>query len=286
MLKYISTALFVLLIISSNKISAQYKNDFEAGVSNMAFGGIVGGLGALINKKPNERAGKVFLKGFSQGALGGYLVFESKRLIGKFSNTGDYTYVWPAKLVNSAGTSIMENAASNRNFWEKWHLNIGFNRLELHTKDKLKLSYRIMPFAFGSTIYGFTKGKMDFNESLKIGTFVFNAEEIGNDVSETQGRTISNIILIQNNYTFKKELILGHELIHTYQYESFVGFNAFLNKPIENLNDKIKFIRIYHDIFYTDYNFLSYNLIYTILGNKNDNFFEKEANFFTGFQSP
>ncbi len=72
--------------------------------------------------------------------------------------------------MNSAGTSILENAASNRDFWDRWHINIGFNRLELDTTEKLKVSYRIMPFALGSTFYGFTQGKLDINESLKIGT--------------------------------------------------------------------------------------------------------------------
>lgn len=141
MIKYIFIVLFVFGFILNNKVIAQPKNDFEAGISNVAFGGLVGGLGAIINKKSNEKTGKVFLKGFTQGALGGYLVFESKRLVGKFGKTGDYGYIWPSKLVNSAGVSIIENAAANRDFYDRWHLNIGFNRLEFYTKDKFKVSY-------------------------------------------------------------------------------------------------------------------------------------------------
>ena len=139
------TIFLLILFVTSNNhpLNAQHKNDFEAGLFNIGFGGIVGGFGAVINKKPNEKTGKVFLKGFYQGALGGYLLFESKRLVGKFGNTGNYNYVWPSKLINFAGVSIIENAAGNRNFWERWHINFGFNRLEFYTKDKFKLSYRI-----------------------------------------------------------------------------------------------------------------------------------------------
>jgi len=161
------------LLVISPTIQAQHKNDFEAGLFNIGFGGIIGGIGAVINKKPTQKTGKVFLKGLYQGALGGYLLFESKRLVGKFSKTGNYGYIWPSKLVNSAGVSIIENAAANRNLWEQWHINFGFNRFEFYTKDKFKISYKIMPFAFSNVIYGFTQGKMSIKESLKTGSFVF-----------------------------------------------------------------------------------------------------------------
>jgi len=162
-----------MVFLLVNQAQAQHKNNFEAGLYNIGFGGIIGGIGAVINKKPRQKTGKVFLKGLYQGALGGYLLFESKRLVGKFSETGNYGYIWPSKLVNSAGVSIIENAAANRNLWEQWHINFGFNRFEFYTKDKFKISYKIMPFAFSNVIYGFTQGKMSIKESLKTGSFVF-----------------------------------------------------------------------------------------------------------------
>ena len=47
----------------------------------------------------------------AQGALGGYLVYESKNLLRKITLEKELAYSWPAKLVNSAGISIIENAA-------------------------------------------------------------------------------------------------------------------------------------------------------------------------------
>lgn len=50
----------------------------------------MGGIGALINKKPEHKFDKVLLKGVYQGALGGYVTFESKRLIRAAVNNNDY----------------------------------------------------------------------------------------------------------------------------------------------------------------------------------------------------
>lgn len=271
--------LVILLSFANNKINAQHRNDFEAGLFNIGFGGLVSGLGAVINKKQNEKTGKVFLKGFGQGALGGYLIFESKRLVGEFGKTGDYGYIWPSKLINSAGTSIIENAAANRDFWDRWHLNIGFNRIEFYTKDKFKVSYRIMPFALSSTIYGFTQGELDFNKSIKVGSFVFFTDDINNSGDFT-GATYSNSILIEKKALNNLNGVLPHEIIHVYQYESFSGLNSYLNKPITKLT-KNKWFRTYNKIFYTDFNYLTFRGLYNLNTNHGSNFFENEARFYT-----
>ncbi len=276
------TIFLLILFVTSNNhpLNAQHKNDFEARLFNIGFGGIVGGFGAVINKKPNEKTGKIFLKGFYQGALGGYLLFESKRLVGKFGKTGNYNYVWPSKLVNFAGVSIIENAAGNRNFWERWHINFGFNRLEFHTKDKFKLSYRIMPFSFGNTIYGFTQGKLDINTSLKIGSFVFATDKINNSKG-FEGVTFANTILYQSDNTILNKIdIISHEIIHVYQYESFSGFNPFLDKPISKFIINDNWTEKYVKIFYTDFNYLVKGIL--IIAQEYENsFFEKEARYYT-----
>jgi hypothetical protein len=273
--------LFIVLIslVLITKTNAQHKNDFEAGLFNIGFGGIVGGLGAIINKNPNEKTGNVFLKGFSQGALGGYLLFESKRLVGKFGETHNYAYIWPSKLINSAGISMIENAAANRNFGDRWHLNIGFNRFEIHTKEKFKMSYRIMPFALGNTIRGFTKGNLDIDKTIKTGSFVFFTKTIYEKGMFINGATYSNSILISNS-TNDLERTLSHELIHVYQYESFSGFNSYVNKLTEKWNTK-KWYSTYNKVFYTDLNYLTFISTYNLYPNFDSNFFEKEAFYYT-----
>lgn len=61
--------------------SYSQQSEFEIGLYNVGLGGLGGAIGAVINKKPNEKTGKVFLKGFLQGGIGGYLVYESKNFI-------------------------------------------------------------------------------------------------------------------------------------------------------------------------------------------------------------
>ncbi|HHC79495.1 MAG TPA: hypothetical protein ENK46_06405 [Flavobacteriia bacterium] len=268
--------LLAVLLFNNKKINAQHKNNLEAGLFNIGFGGFIGGLGAILNKKPNEKTGKVFLKGFSQGALGGYLLFESKCLVGKYGKTGNYSYIWPSKLINSAGVSIIENAASNRSFGERWHLNIGFNRFEIFTKNKFKISYRVMPFALSSTIYGFTQGHLSINESIKTGTFVFTTNRI-----TSEGLTLSNTIFLLRNRIFSKQLILSHELVHTYQFESFSSLNPYLDKPINNLKINNDWLKKYSKIFHTDFNFLTFGIFYELNANNSSNFFEREAQFYT-----
>lgn len=259
-------------------------NDFEAGLFNVGIGSIVGGLGAVINKQPQEKFGKTLLKGMGQGALGGYLVFESKRLVREFATSGNYGYVWPSKLVNSAGTSIIENAAANRDFWERWHLNFGFNRVELSTKENFKISYKIMPFALYSSIYNSTIGKFDFVKSIKLGTPVFKADNILTRGINARGVTSTNSIILKNNINNPYE-VEGHELIHVYQYENFSGFNSFFLKTQEKLKGKYIIVNNYSKIFYTDLNaaLLSgfYGLETLRVEKDRDNFIEKEAYYFS-----
>jgi hypothetical protein len=278
--------IFFLLLLPYT-VKAQ-NNDFEAGLFNVGIGSIIGGLGAVINKEPQEKFGKVFIKGLGQGALGGYLVFESKRLVREFAKSGNYGYVWPSKIFNSAGTSIIENAAANRNFWTRWHLNIGFNRFEVSTENNVKFKYRIMPFALAGTISSLTRGKLNTELSLKTGTPIISTNFIPNNGENnfiTYGTVplSTNSILILNNDNGLEAL--PHEIIHTYQYESFSGINSFLDRPLEYIGTRNKIIRLYQKIFYTDFNhILNQGLYYLVnpdgTNQLENNFFEREAIFY------
>lgn len=259
-------------------------NDFEAGLFNVGIGSVLGGIGAVINKEPQEKFGKTLLKGLGQGALGGYLVFESKRLVREFAKSGNYGYVWPSKLVNSAGTSIIENAAANRDFWERWHLNIGFNRFELNTNENVKFKYRIMPFALFGTIAGFTKGQLSLSKSLKTGSFFFLTPELEDPYGRKAfGVAITNSIVVLED--LPNTITEAHELIHVYQFESFSSINWFLKKPLENVDSK--FYKFYSKIFYTDFNAIFYLGLSEIdkftAKEYKDGFFEKEAYYFSTF---
>ena len=258
------------------------ENDLEHGLMNIGIGGIIGGVGAVINKKPDQTLGRTVLKGFTQGALGGYLVFESKRLVRKFAREKDYNYIWPSKIVNAAGSSIIENAAANRKIWERWHLNLGFNRIEVDFRDKFKVKYRIMPFSLARALYLFSKARLDLDRSMVFGTLVFSQDipEILDGYGK-DGGTYFNSILLRRGIG---QIVEAHEIIHTYQYESFSGINTFLDRPISRLEEESKFVKLYTKVFYTDFNAVFDQGVYSLeseLKGYRENYFEKEARYFS-----
>lgn len=281
---YKTIVVIVCLLFYCGKSSIQAQDsDLDYALVNVGVSSLIGGIGAVINKEPDQKFGKVLWKGFAQGALGGYVVFESKRMLREFAQTENYVYVWPSKLLNSAGNSIIENAASNKNFWVQWDLNIGFNRFDIYTKDEFRIQYRIMPFSLGTTIKGFVNYSFNFSESLKFGTFIFNSEIISiKGISNTAGASRDNVIVLRKNSSTS---IKAHEIIHTYQYEQLSGVNMYVSRFSTKLEAHSKLYKFYAKYFYTDYNALVNRLLYQVenknFDNYNDNFFEKEAYYYT-----
>lgn len=277
---------FILLLLISSFVYSQ-NSDTEAAIYNMASNAIIGGVGALINKKPNEKNSKVFLKGIYQGALGGYLIFESKRLVRNFSQTENYAYVWPSKLLNSAGSSISYNAASNRNFWERWHLNFGFSNLEYDFKRDKRLRYRILPFALYGNINGFATGRFDLRRTLYTGQFVFKNNQIDSRLNtQPFAQAIVNTIQFDPGFNLiSLEELIAHELIHVYQYNDYFAANALLKKSVSKLNQKSSLSKSFHKIFTVDMNYPLLIGIYNlqnISGVQYENiFYEREARYYS-----
>lgn len=266
--------------------NAPNTTDFKQGIYNIGLGSVIGGVGAVINKKPDEKTGKVFLRGVLQGALGGYLVFESKRMIREFGKTENYSYVWGSKIVNAAGNSIIENASNNNRYWESWHINFGFNRIEFNPRStENKIKYRVMPFSLIATASAFTVAKLNLTRTAKTGTFVFTAEKIPtNSNYDPYGQArLNTIAIIYNLESDIDAQVTAHELIHTYQYEELSGFNAFLKPFNQKLDSKYNAVKTYHKYFYTDWNALIKMLSYSIdnkLNGYHNSFYEGEAGYY------
>ena len=280
---FFSFLLIFFLTLGHNNARAQ-KNDLQYGLVNVGIGSVVGGVGAIINKKPEEEFGKTLLKGLVQGGFGGYLIYESKRFLREFSETKNYNYIWPSKIVNAAGSSIIENAAANRDFWARWHINFGFNRFEVDTKDNFRISYRIMPVSLTSTLYLFSHERFDLDRSIVFGTFVFEAQRpIEGAGFEAEGAAFQDAILLKR-ISDGAQVTEAHELVHVYQNESLVGFNMFFNRPLEKLKESNKYFRLYDKIFYTDFHTLIRQGIYNLEEEHNGYravSFEKEARYFS-----
>lgn len=266
--------LYILIFIQSfilltGQNSYSQKSELEYGLLNVGLGSLIGGIGAVINKEnPEEKFETVLLRGMAQGALGGYLVFESKRLLKFIPKYENYNIVYPSKILNAAGNSFIENAARDDKFWSRWHINFGFSRIELLTEDQWKIRHRIMIFDFGYAMKYFVQREFDFRKSMQLGTLVFNTE-----FDHANGMVNGNLISLGPDSDFTT---YRHELIHTYQYEQFSGINNYLDLVSIHLKARSSLYNTYSKIFYTDINLYTFWLLGE-LSDYDNGFLEKEA---------
>ncbi len=275
------TILFFIIITLSQNINAQ-ANDSEALLYNIGVNGIFATVGAIINKSPDEKINKVILKGFSQGSLGGVVTFGSKCLLRETERQDNINYVWAAKIVNAAGTSITENAAMNKDFWEKFHINIGFNRIEFETKNQFKINYKIMPIALLYITDAFFRfDKFELGQTLKTGDFVFSNSTLHKD---NIGATLAGYIVMRNNFVDDNSLI-AHETIHIYQSNTYSVLNTYFQKTLDKISKKNKTINFINKHIYFDLHYIPLKYFYInqkrAAVNYYDNFFEHEAGYFS-----
>lgn len=285
-------SIIILLLVFKIDSAVSQNNNTEAFLYNTLSSGIISGLGAVIHKKDDVKTGKAFLNGFWQGCAGGSMVFASKKMLYDFGKTGYATSAWSSKLLNAAGNSMTINGSLNNKFGEYWYLNLGFNHLEITTKDKLKLKYSVMPLSFLNFAYNFIDNKkFNANLSFKTGQLVFNTAPIYNEDYNfyADGTARGNTILIATNYLSdnKQNEVLAHEIVHIYQTEDFMKFNPMLDYYEKKLlNQDNNLVKLMNSVFYIDYNLFLFSSIYSLergIGNKNYRslFFEKEAYFYT-----
>lgn len=285
----ISFLILFLLLPVSHKSQAKATSDGKQFVYNVSLGAVVGVIGAIINKKPEQKFDIVIYKGLAQGALGGYLTFESKRIVRAAERNNDWKLLWCAKFVNAGGVSIKENAAANINFWEKWHINFGFNRIEFETKDNFKVNYKVMPVALAYTIGVAAQTKFEINKTLQSGELIFSSNS--NRFLETNSLGVTypgSIVLFspeKNNIN-----ILSHEIIHLYQSNDFSQIEAYLDKPIKSINNSSELMNKINKYIHYDFRYIP-QLIFYRVENKNavfyyDNFYEREAAHFSDTFDP
>lgn len=276
----------ILFLISKRSFVDAQHNNAQAAFYNIGTGALVSGVGALINKKPEQKGLKIFLNGMAQGAFGGALVYGSKQMIYSFGQTNDPGWAWGSKLVNAAGLSIIENAGYNRKFLSTWRFNLGFNRIEINTEHSFRIRYKMMPFALTGFIYASTKGSFDLKQTLRIGQpfFYTNSVTLPGVSFEPGGFTIANSIVMTRMYSDSESI--AHEIIHAYQYEGDGALNPFFNNQRNKWLSKDNWAnRNYKKWIYTDVNFLINGGLYYLgsLGNNCyfDNPYEQEANFYS-----
>lgn len=276
----------LIFLFTYQKSTSQAKTttDGRELIYNVSIGSVIGAIGAVINKKPDENLGKTILKGFSQGGLGGYLTFESKRLIRAAERNDDWKILWGAKLVNAGGNSIKENAALNKNFWEKWHINFGFNRIEFETKDRFKINYKVMPVALVYTIGVASQTKFELVKTLQSGEFIFSSNTDRFIETNSAGIAYPGNIVLYTPYKDNFQILL-HEIVHIYQSNDFSQLETFLDKSYNSINTKSEFMSGINKYVHYDFRYLP-EVIFHSIDHHNayyyyDSFLEREAGYFS-----
>lgn len=234
------------IVCQSTQAIAQHQ-EREVLLYNTSFGAITSAIGAVINKPKNTNWKKAFLKGAWQGSIGGFINYCGKKTLYQINKSQNDFAAFPARILHSAGNSIVENAALNEPFLKNWHLNYGPVRLDFSFKGTFKV--RFLPEIIYSTIRTAPYGKFDFKKSLASGVLVFKTEYPLSFQGVSHGRSI--LYTTDKNLNPNPYQITAHEYVHTFQFDDFQVFNAWLN-PIQK-KVKSKFLRrMFTDYIYFD----------------------------------
>lgn len=282
-MKYFLMILFLLNVFRSNAQNQESQVLFY----NVGFGGMTSGVGALINKPKGTNWKKIFIKAFWQGSIGGFLNYTSKKTLYLNNKYQNNNFSWPSKLMHSASTSIMENAALNEPFLQNWNIDYGLIRVDFSLAKKKVLKVRLLPEAIYAIIVASKYGKFDLKNTVETGNIIFSSENLlmlPNGEYRT-GISIGRAIAFVDNFpnNINKYQLLAHEIIHQYQYGEYQVLNSWL-KPIEpKIKSKI-LSTIFRKYIYLD---LPYIILPYFLEGQYDyphyfkNFYEFEAERFS-----
>lgn len=255
---------------------------------NVLVGGLSGGIGAVINKKKDQKWHKAFVKGFIIGLGGGAIAYSGKKLNSLVAQKQNLAYCWLSRAVFSAGNSIVENAAANRDFWSQWHYDIGFVRLELKTNGPVSFTPRFMPSTFGGIVFMAINSKFDYKTTLQSGTVTFRTDRFWY-TSNLVASTASNGFLFIDTLTTGKVFYntYAHEMIHAFQFQEFSGCNNFFNPLTDKWKAKSLLFKKVNKWIYGDLNYelMLFNYFIIQRGYKNSaryycsNYLENEAEF-------
>lgn len=203
---------------------------------NIIFGGLSSGVGAVINKPVKENWKKSFVRGMWQGSIGGLLNYSAKKIIYFIDKKNNLGYAVPARILSSAGNSIIQNAAVNGPFLKNWSLEYGFLRFDFSANSEKKFRIRILPESVIATAIAIPNGRFDINTSLLTGVMAFKSKELINTTHGSHDGVNYGRAFIYTNDTSKYHLV-SHEVIHEYQYREFLVFNSYLKKEVAKIKE-------------------------------------------------
>lgn len=283
MTKYV---LFLCLIcFGAEELSGQlYRRERpKFAVMNVGVNACIGGLGALVNKKPDQKAGRVFWKGVVQGVLGGTVSYFGKDLTYQIHKRNTLRYAWLARMTHAAGVSITQNAASNRNFWERWHMNLALLRLEYDFTSK-QFQARLLPSTLLATIAVGSQAKLDFGQTVATGILIMKRDGEFSTFG-LSGRAVGYTTVIGIDRNIRREefyYLIAHEAMHTLQYDHMIWLNPFFRKKDQQWRENLNWYRQLSKYVYFDLNGITLGSFYALQQHRpwDCRWIEREADIF------
>lgn len=191
---------------------------------NLGIGALISGVGALINHKDEITSKRIFLR-MGQGLVGGFFNHQAKNIAYKINKNQNVSWAWPARICNAIGSSIIESSARDEVMWSRIHFNVSFFRLQWNKENEYKTGVRFLPNAFIGFMQIKKYGKWNPKMSLQTGLLVYKTDnKIISNKRAFAGLALNNTFAVSYFYGNPNQII-AHELIHTFQYEDYIGLN-------------------------------------------------------------
>jgi len=273
------------------------KEDLRYVSYNILSSSIISGIGAGFHKKQNQTFFQAFKQGVWKGAIGGLVISSGKELIRASSINNTYAYVWPARTLNSLGSSILQNGIQNNKILKSINMNVFFANVSFDGKVHIKLD----PYTLGAGIvlscnkdYNFDlatsviTGSIVFNKiyenTIHVGLFLSQVDNttiegkynttIEGKLGQNFGNCLYRNVFSKDAYRTATQIfpglnlkavemkILMHEEIHAFQYENCYYFD---------LGVKHLYVNPYFGI----------NYLINAINGYDHNLYEKEADHFS-----
>lgn len=226
--------LIILLLLIPGILFPQ-SQDAKVLTYNIGFGGLTAGVGAVINKKEGENWRKTFARGFWQGSIGGALNYTAKKSTYLIQKNNSLSYAIPARIVNAAGNSIIQNAAANGPFLKVWNFEYGLFRFDYSAVAEDRFRVRLLPESIVASLIVLPQGHLDLSTTLCSGIITVKAEGMINSVSgRHDGVNYGRAFIYYEDMS--RYHIISHEIIHEYQYREYQVFNAYWKNNIEKMD--------------------------------------------------
>jgi hypothetical protein len=262
---------------------------------NIAFGAVVGGVGALANGEEDPPLRR-FARGAGWGAAGGSVSYAGKWLTGEIGASESLAYGLPARLVHDAGLSVVENAAHGRLPLDRFASHVGFVRVDVRPASG-EVQVRLLPLsaaAFGIMLAQ-REHRWDVGRSLVYGTPLFLGDERLEHPVFDLGFSAQGYALLSAVYLSRSAddfySLAGHELVHVLQHHEFVRAEAALRAPLDGpLRQSVTYRAVSRWI-YLDGPAMHWLAYFPVGGGARDfpcyynNWFEREAEAF-GYRRP